>query len=422
MGNAAIAVMAGLVFGYALLARRLTLANVTAPMLSLIAGAVIFSTAQMNLDAAIVHIIAELTLVTILFHDASTVKLSQLRHDPGIAVRLLLIGFPLALLATFALTLGLLPGLGVAGAWLLAAAITPTDAGLGAPTVLNPAVPVRVRRGLNVESGLNDGLATPIVLLALSALAAEAGDSTPGVLKVGVVPILLAVALAVGGGLAAAWLLDRSRSHHLSGRRGRAVATFALPLLLFGLAEVIGANAFIAAFVGGLVFGAACTTLSAEPDTPELLEVSADLLGFVVWFFAGGILLLVLEEDFSWTYPLLAVLALTVLRVVPVFLSLLGTGFKWPTVLFLGWFGPRGLATIVFGLLAAEELGADSAVMADVAGVIAFTVLFSVFAHGFTAGPLAVRYGAWAKRTDAPIEHEPSVEPMRTRGVPATER
>jgi NhaP-type Na+/H+ or K+/H+ antiporter len=350
------------------------------------------------------------------------VKLSRLRQDPGIAARLLLIGFPLALVATFLLTRELLPALGVAGAWLLAAAITPTDAGLGAPTVLNPVVPMRVRRGLNVESGLNDGLATPIVLLALSALAAEAGDSTPGVMKVGVVPLLLAVVLAVAVGLVTAWSVDRSRLHGLSGRRGRAIATLALPLMLFGLAEVAGANAFIAAFVGGLVFGAACTTLDAEHETSSLVEVAADLLGFVVWFFAGGILLVVFESDFSWTWPLMAVLALTVLRIVPVFLALLGTGFRMPTVLFFGWFGPRGLATIVFGLLSAEELGLETAVIADVAGVIAFTVLFSVFAHGISAGPLAARYGAWAQRTDAPIEHEPSVEPMRGRGVPATGR
>lgn len=421
MGGAAIAVMSGLVFVYALLARRLTIANVTAPMLSLFAGLVAFSVSGFDLDAEVVHIIAELTLVTILFHDASTVKLSQLRHDPGLPVRLLLIGFPLALIVTYGLTRGLLPGLGIAGAWLLAASITPTDAGLGAPTVLNPAVPVRVRRALNVESGLNDGLATPIVLLSLSALAAEYGESTPGVLKVGVVPILLALALAIAGGLVTAWALDRSRTRHFSGHRGRAIATLALPLLLFGLAEVIGANAFIAAFVGGLVFGAACTTLSAEPATAELLEVSADLLGFVVWFFAGGILLLVLEYDFSWTWPVMAALALTVLRVVPVFLSLLGTGFRWPTVLFFGWFGPRGLATIVFGLLAAEELGVESPVLPDLAGVVAFTVLFSVAAHGLTAGPLAARYGTWAQRTHAPIEKEPSVEPMRTRGLPATD-
>lgn len=411
-----IVVMAGLVLAYSLIARRLTLANVTAPMLSVIAGAAVFSVADISVETAAVHLIAEITLVLILFHDASTVRLAALRHDPGIALRLLLIGFPLALIATFFATRALLPTIGVAGAWLVAAAITPTDAGLGAPTVLNPVVPTRVRRALNVESGLNDGLATPIVLLALAALAAEEDVAEPSFLKVGLVPVGLALLCAVVVGLTAAWLLDRSRIHHLSGGRGRAVVILVLPVFLFGLAEIIGANAFIAAFVGGLVFGAASTTLIQRPETSELLEIASDLLGFLVWFFAGGILLAVIDAGPTWQMVVVGVLGLTVLRIVPVFLALLGTGFKWPTVTFLGWFGPRGLATIVFGLLSYEELGADSPVMGSVAGVIAFTVLISVFAHGVSASPLSKAYGAWARRTRAPIESEPSVEPTVSRG------
>ena len=153
-----------------------------------------------------------------------------------------------------------------------------------------------------------------------------------------------------------------------------------------------------------------------RPETSELLEIASDLLGFLVWFFAGGILLAVIDAGPTWQMVVVGVLGLTVLRIVPVFLALLGTGFKWPTVTFLGWFGPRGLATIVFGLLSYEELGADSPVMGSVAGVIAFTVLISVFAHGVSASPLSKAYGAWARRTRAPIESEPSVEPTVSRG------
>lgn len=405
-----------MVLVYSLLAKRLTKANITGPMLSVIAGIAVFSLIEPGMNAAALHIVAELTLVIVLFHDASTVKLAQLRRDPGIAVRLLLIGFPLALAATFLLTRELLPTLGVAGAWLLAAAVTPTDAGLGAPTILNPVVPVRVRRALNVESGLNDGLATPIVLLALSVLAAEEGVTEPSILQVGVVPVVAALICAVGVGLASAWLMDRSRTRSLSGHRGRAIATLAVPLLLFGLAELVGANAFIAAFVGGLVFGAASVTLDEEPETTGLLEVASDLMGFVVWFFAGALLLSVFKNGFHWQWLALAVAALTVLRLVPVFIALLGTGYKWPTVAFLGWFGPRGLATIVFGLLSLEELGRDSPVIGTLGGVIMFTVLLSVFAHGISAAPLSTRYGQWVTRTHPPIEGHRSVEPMPSRG------
>lgn len=411
-----IAAMAAVAIIYALLGKRLTALNVTSPMVSVVAGALVFSVDPLDIDTATVHFIAELALVVVLFHDASTVKITQLRRDPGIPARLLLIGFPLALVATYLVTRAMAPTIGVAGAWLLAASITPTDAGLGAATILNPAVPVRVRRGLNVESGLNDGLATPIVLVALAALAAEEEHEPLSLMQVAVVPLLLALACAVAVGLAAGWSVDASRRHGLSGHRGRAMATLVLPLLMFGLADVTGANVFITAFVGGLVFGAACITIDEEEETATLLEVAADILGFVVWFLAGGLLLAVFEDGFEWSWLVLAVLALTVLRMVPVLLALLRTGFTWPTVTFIGWFGPRGLATIVFGLLTVEELPSDSPVIGPITGVIAVVVILSVFAHGLSAAPLSARYGAWVARTRAPIERQPSVEPLPTRG------
>lgn len=415
MSGAVITVMAGMIFGYALVARVLTAANFTAPMLSIVAGIVFFAASHLDIHAAFVHELVEITLVIVLFHDASTVRVNQLRHDPGIAVRLLAIGFPLALFVTYLVASWMFPVLGVAGAWLIAAAITPTDAGLGAPTVLNPVVPLRVRRGLNVESGLNDGLATPVVLVSLSVLAAREKAPVPDLLSIGVVPTLLAVACAVVLSAAAAWGMDRSRDRHLSGRRGRQIATLILPALLFGVAEVIGANAFITAFLGGLVFGFASRTLAAEHETADLLETSADLLGFVVWFVFGGLLLLVLNRGLHWQWVIMAVLALTVLRLVPVALAMAGSGFHWQTTLFLGWFGPRGLATIVFGLLSLEELGTDSPFMPDIAGVVVVTVLLSVFLHGLTAGPLSQSYGQWVQLTGAAIGTEPSVEP-RSRG------
>ena len=411
MSGEAITVMSALVFCYALTARRLTFVNVTAPMLSILAGLIVFSTRPVEINSDFVHLIAEITLVIILFHDASTVRLSRLRHDPRIAIRLLLIGFPLALLATYLVTRQLLPALGWAGALVIAAAITPTDAGLGAPTVLNPAVPLRVRRGLNVESGLNDGLATPIVLVALGVLAEREDAPIPGLLGIGVVSVLVAVVCSVLLAVAVARIMDWSRRRQLSGRRGRQVAMLVLPGLLFGVAELTGANAFIAAFVGGLVFGAASATLTEEHESAELLETSADLLGFVVWFLFGGLLLRVFDHGVRWQWVVIAVLALTVLRLVPVALAMLGSGFRWPTVAFLGWFGPRGLATIVFGLLALEELGSDSPFIRDLAGPLAVAVLLSVFAHGFSAGPLSVSYGAWAERTNAPINAEPAAQP-----------
>lgn len=410
-------IMSALIIIYALMARPAQKANLTAPMLSLIAGAIIYLTGHgPDVKTSQVHLVAEIALVLVLFHDASTVKLTQLRKDAGVCVRLLAIGFPMAVIITAGVVALLLPGLPGAAVLLIAAAITPTDAGLGAPTVLNPVVPLRTRRALNVESGLNDGLATPLVLVALSMLAADEQAAEPTVLQMGLVPVLLALAVSIPVALAVAWVLDRSREHHLSSRAGRMLVIVFTPLFLFALADAVGANIFIAAFVAGLTFGAASTTINEEEHSTELLETASDLLGFVVWFLSGALLVIVFQDGIKWQWFLIALLSLTVLRMVPVAISLMGTGFGTPTVLFIGWFGPRGLATIVFGLLTVDELGGDSPYIRDITGVLGLIVLFSVFAHGLSASPLSERYGQWARREATPTEDQESVQPLSARG------
>jgi NhaP-type Na+/H+ or K+/H+ antiporter len=413
-----IAALALLLLAWSLVARRVRRWGITPPIAFLVTGVVLVGFGEFELSREVAKLLAEITLVLVLFHDASTVRLADLRRDPWIAVRLLAIGFPLALVATAAATTWLLPAAGLAGAVLIAASITPTDAGLGAPTVLNPVVPVRVRRALNVESGLNDGLATPVVLAMLGILAAE-GQTTgpiPTALSVGAVPVAIGLGLGIGVGLTGAWLVDRSRDHGWSSLRGRGLAVLMLPGLAFGLAEITGGNAFIAAFVGGLVFGRASVANEVEAEVSEPLEITADLLGYLIWFLAGSLMVSALEDGLRWQWVAIAVSALTVLRTGPVVLSLLGLGLRAPTVLFVGWFGPRGLATIVFGLLAFEELAPRDPLLVDVSGVLALTVLLSVVAHGVSATPLSQRYGAWVARTHPPIEQEPSVEPMASRG------
>ncbi len=414
-----LAVVALLLLGWSLVGRRAERWGLTAPMAFIGAGALLVAIAGEDLTGGTIRFLAEITLVMVLFHDASTVRLADLRRDPWIAVRLLAIGFPLALAMTAVATMWLLPVAGVAGAVLIAASITPTDAGLGAPTILNPRVPVRVRRALNVESGLNDGLATPLVLGSLSVLVGSS-DGGGGILSIAAVPVAVGVAIGTVIGLTGAFLLDHSRDSGWSSERARGLAVFTLPLISFGLAEMTGANAFIAAFVGGLAFGRFSHCVEEDREVSETLEIAADIFGAVLWFLAGGLLILTFEDGFEWQWLALAVAALTVLRVVPVAVSLLGTGFRWPTVLFLGWFGPRGIATIVFGLLAVEELGGNS-LLVDVGGVISLTVLISVVAHGVTAGPLSNAYGAWVARAHGPIETEPSVEPMPSRGRSSTQ-
>ncbi len=420
----AVGLLVTLLFAWTLVSRWAQNRGITGPMVFLAGGLLLSAVADVNLEPEQVRTLAELTLVVILFHDASTVRLASLRRDPAIAVRLLLIGFPLALVLAGVTTAWLLPGIGVAGAVLIAAAITPTDAGLGAATILDPAVPVRVRRALNVESGLNDGLATPVVLAALAVLVGETGptQAIPALLDIGAVPVLVGAAIGLGVGLIGAFLLDRSHAHGLSSAVTRALAVLALPVLALTASELTDTNGFIAAFVAGITFGRASTCLEAEPSAQEGVELLAELLGFVMWVAAGGLVAAVLLQDFRWQWLAVAVAALTVVRAAAVAGSLLGSGFRLPTVAFLSWFGPRGLASIVFGLLALEELGPDSELIHDVTGVISLTVLLSVVLHGATSAPLAHRYGAWAQRQRAPIEMEPATEPMPSRGRGLTGR
>ena len=329
--------------------------------------------------------------------------------------RLLLVGLPLTMAAGWLLGVAVFPDVPLMMLLLLAAAVAPTDAGLGAATVLNPVVPVRVRRILNVESGLNDGLCTPFVLFAIAALAGEEGlkpvESAWAALGDLAVGIVIGVVVGAGAGLLLGW----SRRYGVSSRHTRLLAALVLPFIAYFGAELAGGNAFVAAFVAGSAF-AGRAHWADEEETLGLTEAIADPLGFAVWFAFGFIAVPVLVENVGWPEIIFAVLALTLLRMVPVALALIGTGFKAPTVAFVGWFGPRGLASVVFTLLALEGLELDAA-LTQVVATICLTVLLSVLAHGLSAEPLAKRYGAWVERTRPTQEMAGSTEPRSRRSL-----
>jgi NhaP-type Na+/H+ or K+/H+ antiporter len=282
--------------------------------------------------------------------------------------------------------------------WALAgfvgAALAPTDAALSAQVINDERIPSRVRRDLNVESGLNDGIVTPIVVFTLAVAAGQLGVTEDGA-AAGVRPLLeLAVGVLVGLaiGLGSATLISVASRRHWVAHGGRRLATLAAALGSFFLAVTFDGNGFIAAFVAGLAFGAAFPRDVADLDeVGELPELLGELMALAVWFLFGAALVPVAFEYFSvWTL-VYAVLSLTVIRILPVGLAMLGAGPDRATVLFIGWFGPRGLASVVFALLAVEELGA-SAVVGQAVSAVAFTVLLSVLVHGVSAGPLGRRY------------------------------
>jgi NhaP-type Na+/H+ or K+/H+ antiporter len=300
----------------------------------------------------------------------------------------------------------LFPELPLATVLLIGAILAPTDAALGLPVITNPAVPIRIRRILNVESGLNDGIATPFVLLFI-ALATAVGSSEGGHLSEAVVEIVIAIAIGIAIGGIGGTLLMAADRRWLTSELSRQIAVFALAVGSYLASVALGGNGFIAAFVAGLAFGH--MTLRSEAPAELFSEVAGILLSIAVWVVFGATFVASLVRDLDDLRPILyAVLSLTVIRMVPVALSLVGSRFALATVGFVGWFGPRGLASIVFGILAVDALqGSGAPGTETLASTVAWTVLLSVVAHGLTAGPLAARYGAWieARRatTDEPL-------------------
>ncbi len=406
---------AALVLGFCLVAAGLDRVLVTAPLVFVGIGSMIgFAVGGFDTEQVIgIKLIAEVTLVLILFHDAASVRPREAEEDRKGIGRLLLVGFPLTVLVGWGAATLVFPELSPMFALLLAAALAPTDAGLGAPTVLNPVVPARVRRLLNVESGLNDGLATPIVLFAVASVAGSEGiaGSTPLVdavleLTVGVV---VGVVIGAVGGL----LITVSKLRGTSSSGSRSLAVLMIPLLAYGVALLASGNGFVAAFISGMAFAGTAKVLARDHSVLLLVEQLANPLGYGVWLVFGIAAAPLVWSVVGWREALFAVLALTVLRMLPTAIALLGSGMRAPTIAFIGWFGPRGLASIVFGLIALESL-AENDPLEIVLATISLTVLLSVVAHGVSAAPLAERYGHWVQRVRPEAELGAAAE-SRTR-------
>jgi NhaP-type Na+/H+ or K+/H+ antiporter len=398
---------------YSAIAARLATWWITMPMVFVAVGYVLGPDALNILTLSpsneTVHGLAELTLALLLFADASTLNVRDVRADAGLPIRLLVVGLPLTLVCGAALAYGLFNAEGLALAALLGAILAPTDAALGLPIFTNPRVPVRIRRALNVESGLNDGIATPFVTLFIAYATAPPSEQTSSWLSdaAGELAIGLAVAAFVGGlgGL----LLARTVKRGWTSGVLEQIAITGLALSAFFGAQALHGNGFVAAFVAGIVFGAVTRGRLHEPT--EFTEGVGTLLSLLVWSIFGLVLVTTaFGYTESWRPLAFAVLSLSAVRMLPVGLSLIGTRLRRDTVLLMGWFGPRGLASVVFVLLAAhdfEQAGRSDATLITVA---TWTILLSVLAHGLTAVPLAAIYARRLESADGE-HHELKVLP-----------
>jgi NhaP-type Na+/H+ or K+/H+ antiporter len=286
----------------------------------------------------------------------------------------------------------MIPDVGWAPAALVATILAPTDAALGLAVVTNRAVPVRIRRALNVESGLNDGIATPFVTLFIAVCAAEEGLSDQAWGLEALKEIGLAVVAAVVVGYVGGKLLALANDHGWTSDVSEQIAILALALLSYEGSVAIGGNGFIAAFAGGILFGAVTRgRLEAPGRFTETLGLSAS---FLMWAIFGGLFAGKLVTHELSAQPIIyAILSLTLIRMVPVAIALMGTHLRPTTVAFMGWFGPRGLASVVFTLIALQDLehSGGGTMLLETA---TWTILLSVVLHGISASPLAARYGA----------------------------
>ena len=393
----ALAVIALALIAFGVVSRRVDGTPITAAIIFVGIGLLVGPQALDLLDTSptgeSVRLLAEATLTVVLFSDASRIDMRMLRREYSLPARLLGIGLPLTIALGALLAAALFGALSVPEALVLAVLLAPTDAALGQAVVTEPRLPSRIRQGLNVESGLNDGICVPLLFIALAVAEADAGE-------VGAAHAIRLVVEEIGYGILGGILAGAVVAAALTfaGRRGLIERTWlqivpvAGAALAYGIATPLGGSGFIAAFVAGMTFGALHRPLDGEEVT-LLTDELGELLTCVTLLVFGAVLLWPALDDLTWQIVLYAVASLTVVRMVPVALAVLGTGARRPTVAFLGWFGPRGLASIVFALIVVQEADlphANTIVLTTYA-----TVGLSVLVHGLTAAPLADRYASW---------------------------
>lgn len=417
MESATLAVIGLGILGFGLISAKTERSILTPPIVFVTLGWLASEAGGLHLDLAgeSVHLLAELTLVLVLFTDAARIDLRLLLREHNLPLRLLAVGLPLTIGLGTVVAVGVFPGLTLFEAALLAAVLAPTDAALGQAVVSSPKIPVRMRQTLNVESGLNDGISLPAVLLFLSACSSsvEGGGGSDYWLRFAALQLTLGPLTGVAVGWLGGEAVMRARDRGWINEPFLLLSSLGLAVLAYGGAEAVGGNGFIAVFVGGLTLGHRCEGLWHSLE--DFAEAEGQLLSLLVFLVFGAV---IVPEYLPSAGPeafVYGALSLTVIRMLPVTLSLLGTGLRPASHLFLGWFGPRGIASILFGLLVVEQsiLASHTQIFA----AITATVLLSVLAHGTTAWPASRWYSRHVESFDRrEAEHRQVSEmPVRVR-------
>jgi sodium/hydrogen antiporter len=381
------AIFVALVFLQSLVSARLARTILTAPIVFTVAGMLAFSVApemrgQHGPPGWFLKV-SELGLVLLLFSEASQIDLDVLKKAPMLPIRLLSTGMLLTILLGGVVALVVFPNLTLWEAGILAAILAATDAGLGQPIVNSPRVPIKIRKALKVEAGLNDGLAVPFLLFFMALAGGSAGGG-----RVRLAPFIggqlgYGALVGMGLGLAGGWLLGAADRRKWVAPAWLQPGVVALPVLCLLVSDAVGTSMFIAAFVAGMAVQVGARGFAKH--SVAFAEHGGQLVNLFVFFLFGAMTARAWPQ-FHWPHALYAVLSLTVVRMVPVAIAVAGAGLSRATVFFLGWFGPRGLASIVLGLIFLEQQVQTSAAPAIRLAVMA-TVLGSIIAHGLSALP-----------------------------------
>ena len=383
-----------LIFGFGLFSRASERSPISAAMVfvtvGMTAGPIGLDFLKVGINAPLVRVLAEVTLVLVLFVDASTINLRSLIREKGVPFRLLLIGLPLTMGLGLLTAVPLFDNVNPWALALMAFILSPTDAALGQPLLKSPSVPEKIKEAINVESGLNDGIALPPILACIAGLSAAAAEKLGASYWISFTlkqflfgPLLGALVGWLGGKL-----VDGASKAGWMNPTFQRLTAWSLAVIAFATAEIFHGNGFIAAFCGGLMLGTHSPIVRerihefGEAEGQQLELFVFLLFGLVVVPNAAGY-----WDARAWIY---AILSLTVVRMLPVAISLVGAKLDWPSIGLIGWFGPRGIASVLYLLMAVNELGLAG--YERIFSVIVLTVLLSVFLHGITAVPLSRLY------------------------------
>jgi NhaP-type Na+/H+ or K+/H+ antiporter len=366
----------------------------------------------LSLTASQTELFIEATLALLLFADAATLSFRDVELDAALPGRLLGIGMPLIILMGALVAYLLAPGEGLGFAFLVAVILAPTDAALGLPIFNNPRVPVRIRRALNVESGLNDGIATPLVTLFIALTLEEAGTMGGHWLISALSEIAIGLVVGVALGWAGGRLFSLALEKDWTTEAARQIGNPALALLIFVGVKQLGGNGFVAVFVAGILFGHFTRHLLREAT--EFTEVVGTIFSLFVWTIFGSTLVIPLLQNFNLIAFIYALFSLTLVRILPVAISMIGKRLRSDTVLMMGWLGPRGLASVVFMILAYESAHETQASPDLLLAMAGWTIFLSVMLHGLSALPLANWYANRLSASNAGIPELADVAELRT--------